>query len=161
MTKRILTLMPADSQREEIHERSTIELHRLIPDEEMSRVLNSERCDIDIDFLGFTGTYMMLVGLIPKHFTVVDLGCGYAPQSYFFTDHERYIGVDLFRNEVFHTSNSEFFFDGIDAFVESEDFKRLNLDTTFFICNYVPEWDGLRKSEILPLLKNVYFFYPA
>jgi len=35
-----------------------------------------------------------LAALIPLHFTVVDLGCAYAAQSYYFRRHWKYIGVD-------------------------------------------------------------------
>ena len=38
--------------------------------------------------------YDALSGIIPKHFTVLDIGCAYAPQGWYFQGHHEYIAVD-------------------------------------------------------------------
>jgi len=62
--------------------------------EQYQRVFDQAECDIEPEFLGFITTYYYLSYLIPKHFTIIDFGCAYAPQAYYFINHKKYIGVD-------------------------------------------------------------------
>lgn len=123
--------------------------------EQCERVFNSYRCDIDPTFLGFVHTYYYLSKLIPKHFTVIDLGCAFSPQGYYFTDHKRYIGVDIGGLEGrFIFSNTKHEVSRIDDFVKSctED-----LLESFAVCNYVPLRDYKLVGNTFP---NMYIFYP-
>ena len=60
------------------------ELLKIIPKEQIDKVFNQKLCDIDEEFLGFLNQYKALSSLIPKHFTVIDLGCAYNPQCFYF-----------------------------------------------------------------------------
>ena len=69
-------------------------LRQLIPLDEYKRVLNSDFCELEYDFLCFEEVYGTLSEIIPKDKTIIDLGCYAALQSYFFKDHQGYIGID-------------------------------------------------------------------
>jgi len=134
----------------------------LIPDEEMERVLNQEFCDIDPTFMGFMDVYENLSKIIPKHFTVVDLGCAYNPQCYYFKDHLQFIAVDADVNtERFKTENSLYFGGGIELFINDiMPTLKLNLEETFSICSYVPPWYGFKYEMVNNAFKNLFVYYP-
>ena len=50
---------------------------------------------IDPTFLGFVDVYYHLAAIIPRHWTIVDLGCAYAPQAFCFQHHKKFVGVDI------------------------------------------------------------------
>lgn len=72
----------------------TEKLRKLIPEEEMQKVLESPFCEVDNDYLGFTEVYGNLAEIIPKDKVILDLGCYAGLQGYFFRDHKGYIGID-------------------------------------------------------------------
>ena len=130
------------------------------PKEQLSKVLSQEMCDIDGDFLGFTDVYEHLAAIIPKHWTIVDLGCAYAPQSWIFKDHKEYIGVDKSDCEKFHAPNSSFFISSIEEFVKNH-LKEFDQETTFAICSYVPPWGADNMKIARDNFKNVFTYYPS
>src|ERR1035437_8781883 len=85
------------------------ELLSIIPEEQFKHVMSGLMVDIGCEFLGFVDIYKNLSAIIPKHFTVIDLGCAFAPQAFFFKDHRKYVGVDdtLSADERFHADNTE------------------------------------------------------
>ena len=131
-----------------------------IPKEQMERVLSQDMCDIDGGFLGFTDVYENLAAIIPKHWTIVDLGCAYAPQSWIFREHKAYIGVDLSDCEKFHAPNSSFYVCSIAEFLKNH-LKEFNQETTFAICSYVPPWGDDNMKLARDNFKNVFTYYPA
>jgi hypothetical protein len=136
-------------------------LLKMIPKKELDRVLNQKMCDITPAFMGFIDAYEALAKLIPLHWTVVDLGCAYAPQAYYFTKHKKYIGVDDGSVEHFKTSNSEFYTPlKIYDYINSSNFAKLDLDETFAILNYVPPWYHDNCRLVRGAFKNLYVFYP-
>ncbi len=128
---------------------------------QMLEVFSNDQCDIDCTFMGFTEIYENLAKIIPKHFTIVDLGCAYAPQSFYFRNHKRYIGVDLRKINRFYFRNTEFWIGKIDDFVISMDYLELDLDKTFAICSYVPPWHGDNIEITRTNFRNVFTFYPS
>jgi len=78
-------------------------LHKEYP-KQCDRVLQQPMCDIEPDFLGFIDKYYHLSKIMPLHFTIIDFGCSYAPQAYYFRKHKQYIGID------FSTINERFSF---------------------------------------------------
>jgi len=137
------------------------ELHELldiIPENELKRVLSYKYCELDGEFMGFTDIYKHLSMIIPKHFTVIDLGCYCAAQCYYFKDHARYIGVDTYEGERFATENTEYYIQTIQEFI-AERLNTFDLFTTFAICSYVPDFDA--KEKVRNAFDNVYVFYPA
>ena len=126
----------------------------LIPDQ-CSKVLDQKDCDIEPVFLGFVDTYYYLAKIIPKHFTVLDLGCAYAPQSYYFRNHKSYIGVDYSVKEQFHFPNTILRNNRIETEVAL--WKNIPTEQVFAICNYVP----IDSTELRRTFKVLYVFYPS
>lgn len=131
----------------------------LIPKEQIDRVFNQKECDIDIEFLGFIDIYKKLSEIIPKHFTIVDLGCAYNPQCFYFKDHKKYIAVDLYTKERFQAENCELINKSICEYIKN-DISDLNLDETFAICSYVPDWHDNNIEMVRKTFKNVFTYYP-
>ncbi|MEK1908148.1 MAG: hypothetical protein AAAB13_20440 [Pseudomonas sp.] len=132
----------------------------LMPESQLDAVLSQDECDIDIEFLGFTSVYLALASIIPKHWTVVDLGCAFAPQAFIFKDHAAYIGVDIGDRVRFTAPNTTHHKMKISDFV-SKHVRNLDMDTTFAICSYVPPWHDDNRSLARQTFKNVFTYYPA
>ena len=133
-------------------------LFSLLPEKQINDVFNkNDICDIDSSFLGFVDTYYYLSKLIPKHFTVIDFGCAYNPQCYFFLEHYHYIAVDPFRLFRFKSNNCDIYEGRIKDFIISNIFTNLNIEQTFAICNYVPSNEVKMVRE---QFKNLFTFYP-
>lgn len=132
----------------------------MMPQDQLDRVLDAAMCDIAPEFLGFTEIYLHLSEIIPTHFTVVDLGCAYAPQAWLFKDHKAYIGVTLNEIERFHAPNTTHYTMPIREFLDRHlaDFDQ---DTTFAICSYVPPWCDDNMKLARDSFKNVFTYYPA
>lgn len=146
---------------DELHEPSNERLWNRLPPDQIDRVLSTYMCDIGPEFLGFIGIYERLAEIIPIHWTVVDLGCAYAPQALLFDAHKEYVGVDLLTPDKarFSAPNSRFFEMPIAEFIEKHvgDF---NQDKTFAICSYVPPWHGNNREIARQAFQNVFTFYP-
>ena len=142
----------------------------LIPDKEMERVMMSDAsAEICTDNLMCGGaTYYYLSRMIPKDWTVIDVGCAYNPQSYLFQGHKRHIAIEPkwldkdFHFEYFQAPNTELLFMTGQEFIKNELPKmNLDLDKTFAICNYVPEWYGENPMELVRhTFHNCYVYYP-
>ena len=123
--------------------------------------------------------YKALSITIPKHWVVIDIGCAYAAQAYYFKEHKKYIGIDLspigickdFKN--LEEGIFRFAFENTEHWVKSavdltkEDFKDYDLSQTFAIMNFNPLWMSSKvedKSDeikrIISLFQNVYCYYP-
>ena len=147
------------------------DLKNLIPKERFTDLINSGDIEIDVDFLCFEENYIPIANNIPKDFTIVDCGCYVATQSYFFTEHDKYIGIDVFdKNQSksiydyqppqrLITENSQHFKMSIREFLDSEDFKKLDLNKTYFIASAVPAFEQTR--ELFDSVKNCSVFYPG
>ena len=147
---------------DELQSGSNERLLSMIPTEQFERVMAAEMCDIDPEFLGFVGIYERLSQMIPEHWTVVDLGCAYAPQAFFFEKHKAYIGVDLMtpisarffgRNTTHHTTP-------ISQFIK-EFGGTFDLGQTFAICSYVPPWHDDNGKLAREFFQNVFVYYPC
>lgn len=133
----------------------------LMPPDQIDRVLRQDMCDIGPEFLGFTDIYLALAKIIPTYWTVVDLGCAFAPQAIIFRDHKAYIGVDAGVGERFSAPNTTHYTMTIADFI-AEHAASLDKELTFAICSYVPPWygtDNLRLTR--EAFKNVFTYYPA
>lgn len=140
----------------------------LIPNEEFKRVMDSD-ASAEIDCNNMTcgcGTYYYLSRMIPKDWTVIDIGCAYNPQSYLFQNHARHIAIEPkwisedFHFEYFKAPNTELLFMTGQDFIENELPKlNLDLDKTFCIVNYVPS--GAANLMARETFKDIFCFYPA
>ena len=138
------------------------ELMDLLPKDQLERVFRYEMCDIDFEFMGFTEQYKMLATIIPKNRIVFDFGCAYAPQCYYFKEHQRYIGVDignLFAR--FRMTNTRHYELTIQQFIRDELpilSRMYDIRNTFAICNCVP--DDEATALVRAIFPNVFTFYP-
>lgn len=137
---------------------------------QLQQCFDYEYNELEDNFLAFVEQYYALSLIIPQHFTIVDLGCYMGLQSYFFKNHKKYIGINEFgqNNTIIpklHLSNTEYFNIDIFKFLKSKTFKKLKLETTFAICNYVPTWNEKKqkndKSIINKSFSNIFTFDPA
>lgn len=135
------------------------ELFKMLPEDQKKRVFKSDMCDIDGEFLGFVDFYYHLSRIIPKEWAVVDLGCAYAPQCFYFEGHRKYIGVDLLVKEHFYGVNSVFYEMSIEQFLREHLFE-YDLDSTFAICSYVPPWGADNAKLVRESFKNCFVYYP-
>ena len=145
----------------DLHEQSNLRLFNRLPQDQCERVFASEMCDIEPEFLGFVGIYERLSQIIPIDWDVIDLGCAYAPQAWFFENHKSYIGVDLGElNRRFSAPNTVHHKMTIQTFVcmQARDFDPR---FTFAICSYVPPWHGDNIKMVREAFQNVFTYYPA
>jgi hypothetical protein len=143
----------------------------LIPDNEMKRVMMSDAsAEICTDDLMCGGaTYYYLSRMIPKDWTVIDVGASYGAQSYLFKDHARYIAVEPFRSsddwhfEDFKADGTERYQMTAGKFIKDV-LPTLNLDLkkTFAIANYTPSWFGEDPIKLVRTnFLNVWTYYPS
>lgn len=137
-------------------------LRFLIPDEEMKEILSQDECELQPDFLGFVNVYEPLSNLIPEHKIVIDFGCYLAAQSYFFSEHKAYIGVDSVNMKRFAPENAIHFEMSIQDFIAIELPALLEIhDINDFcaICSYVNDFEATKLvRETFP---NVFCYYPS
>ena len=163
------------------HDRLTQELltgiEKLWP-EEYNRVYNKVMGNGDIDptFVGFIDIYEALSHVIPKHFTIFDVGCAYAFQAYYFRDHVKYVGIDQSPStdelraqypclECFDV-DSRFQMPGAVYYPKTilcaEDLlmikeKEVGREPSFAICSYVP---GVVRHWTKQVFSNCFLYYP-
>lgn len=121
----------------------TCELFNIIPNEEINRIFNNSQtasAEMDYSFMGFEDVYKSVTMFVPKGKTIIDLGCAYAPQSYYFKDYRGYIGVDTNMPDFhFKTFNSSFYEMSIQDFCKKIVENKWDLEKMFAICSYVPD----------------------
>lgn len=142
------------------------ELHNAVPDQ-VENVMSQPYCEIEPSFLGFIDTYHDLARLIPKHWTIIDLGCYVSAQAWYFRDHYRYIGVDAPNRQTRPRSTEliRFQFDNttpVTAWIADYIKKWDGKDTSqvFAICSYVPLRDE-EQAEVRRIFTNLYMYYPS
>jgi hypothetical protein len=134
-------------------------LRELLPEDQYARILKKYSGDIAPDFLGFTEIYENLAAIIPRHFTVIDLGCAYNPQCFYFQKHKAFISVDESDCDKFITPNCTVFVMSIADFIEKH-IDEYDLDETFAICSYVPV-ESEEMQLVKSTFKNLFAFYPS
>lgn len=132
-------------------------LHALLPANQRAAILKKYAGDIGPDFLGFTAIYEQLSKIIPRHWTVIDLGCAYNPQCVFFTSHKEFIAVDESDCDKFQSANCRVFTMSIGDFI-ARHVHEFDIDETFAICSYVPL---AYQEDIRSAFKNLFIFYPS
>lgn len=143
------------------YEKCLEEIKNEIPVDEYKYVISQVNCEFDSSFLGFINVYKCLSKIIPKKCIVIDFGCNFAAQSYFFKDFKGYIGVDTIKETRFRPKNCTHYICSIQKFIESEMdalFEgKENLDF-FAICSYVPDENA--TELVRQTFQNVFCFYP-
>lgn len=117
------------------------DLIKQIPKELIDKMFENADIDVDYTFLCFEEVYKAVTEFVPKDTIIIDFGCAYAFQSWYFKDYKKYIGVEIRGdgNSVLKLDNSEFYFMSIQEFIS--DFDKLGYDKeeVFAICSYVPD----------------------
>ena len=142
---------------------------KLIPKEESKKILSQDYCDIFPNFMGFVETYYHLSKLIPHNWTVIDIGCAFNAQCYFFQKHRKIISVEpqlneCFAENLFQANNCDIYrMTGgkfIDSVLPSLD---LDMSRTFAIMNNNPGWSEKENlnSKIRSTFKNLYCFFTS
>lgn len=140
------------------------ELYTLIPPEESHRIMSQLYCELTPDFMGFEDVYkgaMLATQSNKEGITIIDFGCNYAPQCYFFKDYKMYIGVDDMELtypmnnehiERFKCKNTVHYKSCIQAFIKNTlPALELDLNKCFAICSYVDDEEARRMvREMFP-----------
>ena len=143
-------------------EEITSYLLSVIPKEEIEKRAGT-LCEFSPEFVGFVDIYYYLSKVIPKDYTIIDFGAGHNPQSYFFTEHKKYIAVNPFSgikedDGMFCPSNCDIYRMTTGEFLNTIDYPK---EKVFAICNYVPNWHGDDSIKLVhEHFRNVYTFYP-
>ena len=141
----------------------------LIPDHEWMRVIKSDAsAEIHAGCLicGYGGRdYYYLSKMINKDWTVINVGCAYNAQAYFFLNHAKFIAVDLefpdddIHIEYFHPEGTDFYkMSGQEFIHDILPTLDLNLKKTFAICHWVPS-DECQKM-VRETFPNCFVIYP-
>lgn len=139
------------------------ELFSLVPKEKLDYLFehSNASAELDFTFLGFEDVYRDVLNFVSRDKTIIDLGCGYAAQSYYFQDHREYIGVDACgdNDSVIHTENSEFYFMSIQDFIKDV-FPVSGIDPkdVFAVCSYVP--DATARKLVMETFPYCRVYYP-
>lgn len=117
--------------------------------------------DIDESFVGFLDNYFFLSRMIPTDRIILDIGCAYAFQSYYFRDHALYIGIDTGeikdRLVLPHTEHINLHVE-VPKQLETIRYQWVPQNTPCFaICNYVPGRTARFVSQVFP---DCFCFYP-
>lgn len=140
---------------------------KMIPKAESSKVLSQYHCDIFPNFMGFVETYYYLSKIIPRNWTVIDIGCAWNAQCYFFRHHKKVISVeppenDVFLNDLFKTDNCHIYRMTGGKFIDSVlPSLHLDMSKTFAIMNNNPGWYEKENlnSKVRATFDNLYCFF--
>lgn len=138
---------------------------KIIPQEELDRVFDnscSASAEMDISFLCFEDAYEYVLRNTNPSDIIIDLGCAYNAQCWYFKNYDRYIAVDLpmFDNVRFDSGNVEFYIMSIQKFIKGE-LPKLNLDlnNVVAICNAVPDEEA--RKMVLNTFPRYFVAYPG
>lgn len=143
-------------------------LAALIPKDVLNEKLSQYYCEIEPKFLCFEHYYAPVAEHIPKSFVILDLGCYMAAQSYFFENHKKYVGVDLYdinggykgyiAPKRFATNNTEHYILDIIDFIKR--YKELYAkQDVYAICSAVPDVNA--RKAVYDSFDNCLVVYPG
>lgn len=138
------------------------DLIKIIPSEEVERVFSTgtASAELDFSFLAFEEVYKSVLSFVPKGKIIVDLGCAYAPQAFYFIEYAGYIGVDAHIPDVhFETPNMTLYNMSIQNFCDKVVKEGWNLEQYFAICSYVPDEEA--RKRVRETFPNCLVYYPS
>lgn len=144
------------------------ELFKLIPREKINKIFTTSQtvgAECDHTFLGFEEVYKSVTLFVPKDKIIIDFGCAYAFQSWYFRDYRKYIGVDNGSHDcldvfkILEISNSDFYYTSIQRFI-NEVFPQLGYrkEEVFAICSYVPDEEA--REMVRKCFSYCLVYYP-
>jgi SAM-dependent methyltransferase len=110
--------------------------------------------------MGFTEVYKHLAQIIPKGRIVVDLGCGYGAQAFYFRHHKQYIAVDLTIHAVLPNHNFKYCMMSIKEWIDKE-LPKYHIEDLFAICNFVPPWNDDNEQLVRDNFKYLFINYAS
>ncbi len=141
------------------------ELFKLIPKEKIEHIFKISQtagAELDYTFLGFEDVYKAVTLFVPKSKVIIDLGCGYSFQSWYFKDYKKYIGVDnsVCYADVLEIENSMFYFTNIQNFIKNI-FPDIgySTDEVFAVCSYVPDENA--REMVRKFFPYCLIYYPT
>ena len=145
----------------------TCDLFKQIPKEKLEYLFKHSDAsgELDATFLGFEDPYRVVKDIADKDMVIIDFGCAYAAQSWYFRDHVKYIGVDGWsdKDSVIHTENSEYYFTTIQDFIKRAwpvlQYTGMTTDNVFAVCSAVPDKEA--REMVLTTFKNCLDWYPC
>ena len=145
------------------------ELYQLIPKDKLSRIFETSKtvgAECDYTFLGFEEVYKAVTLFVPKSNVIIDLGCAYAFQAWYFRDYRKYIGVDKGCSDALITikelglGNAEFYNMNICEFIrEIFPITLIDPNESFAICSYVP--DKIVREMVRYVFPHCLVYYPT
>ena len=145
------------------------ELYQLIPKDKLDRIFETSQtvaAECDYTFLGFEEVYKAVTLFVPKSKVIIDLGCAYAFQAWYFREYRKYIGVDNDCKDVRITlnelgiNNANYFSCSIQKFIEIV-FPALpyTLNEVFAVCSYVPDREV--REMVRKFFPHCLVYYPT
>lgn len=126
--------------------------------EQSKKVFNSSK----YEFNCFVDQYYGLSFAIPKEYIVLDLGCYSSAQGYFFQNHRKYIGVDLYDGKRFKFKNTINLKKDIEEVIDRWGDKKNFTNNVFVICNYTSNLiSNEHKKKMKIKFSNIFNFYPT
>ena len=113
--------------------------------------------DMNFEEPGYLKQYRALASVIPFHYTIIDFGCGFAPQCWYFRNHTQYVGIDTIDIDRCVLDNTYHYSCTIEYFLKYLAKDYLN-ETTFAICNFV---DDKYTKQITEHFSKVFCYHPA
>lgn len=140
------------------------QLFKIIPKDLLDNLFENSNANAELDcsFLCFEDIYIKALEVTTRETIIIDLGCAYATQSWFFRDYKKYIGVECSGDEktVIHIENSKFYFTTIQNFIkEVLPTLDINLNNVFAICSYVPDEEA--RQMIIDTFPYYLVYYPG
>lgn len=153
--------------------------HHLIPQAEVTRVFKesySASAELDYSFLCFDEPYQTTVRVTDENTIILDFGCGYAAQSFYFTGCKQYIGIDLPMSKPlekdlmhypnikpetrFQSDNAQFYIMSIQRFITGVlPSLRLDKERVIAVCSAVP--DAQARQLVIDTFPVHYVSYPG
>ena len=117
--------------------------------------------DVDPTFVGFIDKYRHLYNIIPRNRVIVEIGCAYAFQDYYFRNHRFYVGIDPTpKEDRFQTPNSihhELLVQS-SAYLMGLNYGVNCTEPLFAICSYCP--DNRAAKAMKEAFRDCFSFYP-
>lgn len=141
----------------------TCDLFRQIPIEKLDEAFEHSEtvaAEADATFLGFEEVYKAVTLFVPKSKIIIDLGCSYAFQAWYFRDYKKYIGVDSYADYMLQTENAEYHHTTIQRFIQ-EIFPTLGIskEQVFTVCSYVPDEEA--RQMVKEFFPYCLVYYPT
>lgn len=142
----------------EIYKELLAEIKAKIPADEYNAVMNQIMCEYEHDFLGFLEVYKAASMVAPKCSTIIDFGCYLAAQAYFFSEHSKYIGVDVVDLQRFAPENAEHYIGTIQDYIKEHP-ETATDPNVFAVCSYVPDFKA--QELVRKTYGNCLVYYPT